>query len=52
MPTSAECVLFVDDDEDVREAAQQTLELADIPVEVFSDAASAVERLKKVGREW
>ncbi|NIY75977.1 sigma-54-dependent Fis family transcriptional regulator [Thalassospira sp. HF15] len=46
MPTSAECVLFVDDDEDVREAAQQTLELADIPVEVVADASSAIDRLK------
>jgi len=47
VPTTAECVLFVDDDEDVREAAQQTLELADIHVEVFADAASAIDRLKK-----
>jgi two-component system C4-dicarboxylate transport response regulator DctD len=47
VPTTAECVLFVDDDEDVREAAQQTLELADIHVEVFGDAASAIARLKK-----
>ncbi|MBS8272246.1 sigma-54-dependent Fis family transcriptional regulator [Thalassospira tepidiphila] len=46
MPTSAECVLFVDDDEDVREAAQQTLELADIHVEVFGTAAAALERIK------
>mgnify|MGYP002845355666 CR=1 FL=1 len=46
MPTSAECVLFVDDDEDVREAAQQTLELADIYVEVFGTAAAALERIK------
>ncbi|HCK18112.1 MAG TPA: Fis family transcriptional regulator, partial [Thalassospira sp.] len=46
MPTSAECVLFVDDDEDVREAAQQTLELADIYVEVFGTAAAALDRIK------
>ncbi|MBX2833103.1 MAG: sigma-54 dependent transcriptional regulator [Rhodospirillales bacterium] len=47
MPTSADCVLFVDDDADVREAAQQTLELADIHVEVFANAPSALNRLRK-----
>jgi two-component system C4-dicarboxylate transport response regulator DctD len=44
---SAHCVLFVDDDEDVREAAQQTLELADILVECHSDAGSALERVRR-----
>ncbi len=47
MQTTAHCVLFVDDDADVREAAQQTLELADIRVEVFADALSALARLRK-----
>jgi two-component system C4-dicarboxylate transport response regulator DctD len=47
VPTTAECVLFVDDDADVREAAQQTLELADIYAEAFGDAQSALERLRK-----
>ncbi|WP_430474969.1 sigma-54-dependent transcriptional regulator [Thalassospira lucentensis] len=47
MSMSADCVLFVDDDADVREAAQQTLELAEIHVEVFADAPSALTRLRK-----
>lgn len=47
MNNSAHCVLFVDDDEDVREAAQQTLELADILVECHSDAGSALERVRR-----
>lgn len=47
MPTTSNSVLFVDDDADVREAAQQTLELADIHVEVYPDAASALGRLHK-----
>tara|TARA_R110001583_G_scaffold128596_1_gene280391 strand:+ start:46591 stop:47946 length:1356 start_codon:yes stop_codon:yes gene_type:complete len=44
---SAHCVLFVDDDEDVREAAQQTLELADIIVECHSEAGSALDRIRR-----
>lgn len=47
MPTTSDSVLFVDDDADVREAAQQTLELADIHVEAYPDAASALGRLRK-----
>ncbi|WP_404426212.1 sigma-54-dependent transcriptional regulator [Thalassospira australica] len=47
MNNTAHCVLFVDDDEDVREAAQQTLELADIVVECHSDAGSALERIRR-----
>tara|TARA_R110000868_G_scaffold58122_2_gene179389 strand:+ start:43617 stop:44972 length:1356 start_codon:yes stop_codon:yes gene_type:complete len=44
---SGHCVLFVDDDEDVREAAQQTLELADIIVECHSEAGSALDRIRR-----
>jgi two-component system C4-dicarboxylate transport response regulator DctD len=44
--SSAQCVLFVDDDDDVRHAAQQTLELADIPAELFGDALAALDRLQ------
>lgn len=47
MQPTAHCVLFVDDDADVREAAQQTLELADIRVEVFGDPLLALDRLRK-----
>ncbi|MCC9625826.1 sigma-54 dependent transcriptional regulator [Thalassospira sp. MA62] len=47
MQSSADSVLFVDDDADVREAAQQTLELADIPVDVFADADQALDRLRR-----
>ncbi|OSQ47983.1 sigma-54-dependent transcriptional regulator [Thalassospira alkalitolerans] len=47
MNNSAHCVLFVDDDEDVREAAQQTLELADIIVECHSEAGSALDRIRR-----
>ena len=47
MNNTAHCVLFVDDDEDVREAAQQTLELADIIVECHNDASSALERIRR-----
>lgn len=47
MKNTAHCVLFVDDDEDVREAAQQTLELADILVECHSDAGAALERIRR-----
>ena len=36
-------VYFVDDEEDLRIAARQTLELADIAVNVFSDAAEVVD---------
>jgi|TARA_R110000751_G_scaffold43375_6_gene100140 two-component system C4-dicarboxylate transport response regulator DctD len=42
-----EHVLFVDDDADVREAAQQTLELADIPVECFERPELARDRIAK-----
>lgn len=47
MNNSGHCVLFVDDDEDVREAAQQTLELADIIVECHSEAGSALDRIRR-----
>jgi two-component system C4-dicarboxylate transport response regulator DctD len=44
---TAHQVIFVDDDADVREAAQQTLELADIPVECFGSAEQALLRIKQ-----
>ncbi|AUG52429.1 sigma-54-dependent transcriptional regulator [Thalassospira marina] len=47
MTHPCEHVLFVDDDADVREAAQQTLELADIPVECFEKPEQALERIAK-----
>ena len=47
MTHPCEHVLFVDDDADVREAAQQTLELADIPVECFERPELARDRIAK-----
>ncbi len=40
-------VLFVDDEDDLREVARQTLELADLPVETFADAEAALARVSR-----
>ncbi|MEM9031282.1 MAG: sigma-54 dependent transcriptional regulator [Pseudomonadota bacterium] len=40
--TRRECVLFVDDEEHLRLAARQSLELADLPVDVFAEAEDAL----------
>ncbi|MFH1803965.1 MAG: sigma-54 dependent transcriptional regulator [Pseudomonadota bacterium] len=47
MKFPAYSVLFVDDDADVREAAQQTLELADIEVECYSEPEKALLRIRQ-----
>ncbi len=40
-------VLFVDDEDDLREVARQTLELADLPIETFADAEAALARVSR-----
>ncbi|MBF9036244.1 response regulator [Rhodobacterales bacterium HKCCE2091] len=47
--TDTPLVLFVDDEADLREAARQTLMLADLPAEGFSEAEAALARL---GRQF
>ena len=38
-------VIFVDDEEDLRRAARQSLDLADLSVRCFPDARAALERI-------
>ena len=40
-------VLFVDDEEDLRAVARQTLDLADLPVEAFADAEGALAHVSR-----
>ena len=39
-------VLFVDDEEDLRDVARQTLDLADLPVATFAEAEGALPELE------
>ncbi|MEM8959632.1 MAG: sigma-54 dependent transcriptional regulator [Pseudomonadota bacterium] len=40
-------ILFVDDEEDLRLAAEQSFQLADLPVEVFASAGAALDRVSR-----
>ena len=43
----SETILFVDDEEDLRIAASQTLELADLPVTALPEADLALSRVAR-----
>ena len=45
--TQSPLVYFVDDEEELRNAGRQTLELADIAIETFDSAASVLRRVSK-----
>ena len=44
---SGATVLFVDDEDDLRAVAEQTFDLAEMPVETFAEAESALSRISR-----